>query len=236
MVLNVLISAISYSQDIIIKRNGDEIKVKVSEITGSQIKYKRWENIDGPVYSLPKSEVFKVKYENGLFDFFGSANENPATSTSGSPAFPLLPLTNVPYFFEKSSNKIRALESVNFTKKKIPTPVGIITSIVAPGLSSTVRLHNNPSVTFLIKLNDIKTNPLELCELHRCETKSSKEDRVFKNKKAGAVGLIKQESVMLHFELISDGFYSISLPASLSPGEYFFQLIQQEKVFAFGYD
>jgi len=54
--------------DIIIMRNGDEIKAKVSEIGYDFIKYKRCDNPDGPQYTVQKSEVFMIKYPNGTKD------------------------------------------------------------------------------------------------------------------------------------------------------------------------
>jgi hypothetical protein len=68
-----------FSQDLIVKKNGDEIKSKVTEITDNQVKYKKWENLDGPIYNIPISDVFMVKYENGKKDFFGN-NSTPLQS------------------------------------------------------------------------------------------------------------------------------------------------------------
>ncbi len=53
------------AQDIIIKRNGDEIKSKILEITSETIKYKKFEFQDGPIRNINISDVFMVIYENG---------------------------------------------------------------------------------------------------------------------------------------------------------------------------
>lgn len=58
------------AQDIIIKNNGDEIKSKVIEINDNEIKYKTFENLDGPLYTMKKSEVFMIRYQNGGKDVF----------------------------------------------------------------------------------------------------------------------------------------------------------------------
>ena len=34
------------------------------------IKYKKWENLEGPVYNIDKKEVFMIKYSNGSKDVF----------------------------------------------------------------------------------------------------------------------------------------------------------------------
>jgi hypothetical protein len=58
------------AQDLILKKNGDEINAKVQEIGVTEIKYKKSDNLNGPVYTLLKSEVFMVKFENGTKEIF----------------------------------------------------------------------------------------------------------------------------------------------------------------------
>jgi len=65
-----------FSQDILILKNGDEIKSKILEITTDQIKYKKWDNLEGPSYASLKSEVFMIKYENGTKDVFKTQETN----------------------------------------------------------------------------------------------------------------------------------------------------------------
>ena len=57
--------------DVMIKENGEEItNVKVVEITPIEIKYKKGNNLDGPTYSIAKSDVFMIKYANGEKEVF----------------------------------------------------------------------------------------------------------------------------------------------------------------------
>ena len=58
------------AQDVITLKNGDEIQAIVQEIGDVDIKYKKFENLDGPNYSLKKSEVFMIRYINGSRDVF----------------------------------------------------------------------------------------------------------------------------------------------------------------------
>lgn len=60
----------THSQDVIIKTNGEEIKAKVIEVQQTEVKYKQHDNLDGPLFSITKSEVFLIKYENGSKDVF----------------------------------------------------------------------------------------------------------------------------------------------------------------------
>ncbi len=74
----ILSSFFSNAQDIIVLRNADEIQVKVKEITPTTISYVKWNNLDGPNYTINKSEVFFIKYENGEKEIFDnkSASKN----------------------------------------------------------------------------------------------------------------------------------------------------------------
>jgi len=71
------------AQDIITKTNGDEIKAKVTEIGIDDVKYNRFDNLTGPVYSVKKSEIFMITYEDGSKDVFGkkSSQTKPADAS-----------------------------------------------------------------------------------------------------------------------------------------------------------
>jgi hypothetical protein len=77
------------TQDIITKKNGDDVKSKVIEITFTEIKYKRFDNLEGPIFTLPKSEILIIRYENGSKDIFNqeksdSQQNSLASSTQNS--------------------------------------------------------------------------------------------------------------------------------------------------------
>ena len=59
-----------FAQDVIVLQTGDEIKAIVEEIGLETIKYKKYTNLDGPTYSVLKSDVFMVKYQSGDKDVF----------------------------------------------------------------------------------------------------------------------------------------------------------------------
>lgn len=68
------------AQDTIVKRNGEEIKAKVEEVGVSEIKYKKPDNPNGPLYAVLKTDVFVIKYENGSKEVFSNAEESPAVA------------------------------------------------------------------------------------------------------------------------------------------------------------
>lgn len=58
------------SQDVIHLLSNERIEAKITEVTGSWIKYKRFDNLDGPLFSVPQKEVQKVVYANGTEQTF----------------------------------------------------------------------------------------------------------------------------------------------------------------------
>jgi hypothetical protein len=74
------------SQDIIILKNGGELKAKVLEVSPDMVKYKKWDNQDGPSYSESKANITMIKYQNGTKDIFSGENtSNGGVLPSQSP-------------------------------------------------------------------------------------------------------------------------------------------------------
>lgn len=79
------VSALS-AQDRIILKNGNTLEAKVQEIQVSEIKYKRFDNLNGPVYSLLKSDVFLIMYENGTKEVIGELPAAPSAAKTVKPS------------------------------------------------------------------------------------------------------------------------------------------------------
>lgn len=62
---------VASAQDIIVKNDGSTIASKVMEITGAEIKYKKYSNLKGPIYIINKTDVSYINYENGERESFG---------------------------------------------------------------------------------------------------------------------------------------------------------------------
>jgi hypothetical protein len=77
----------SLAQDVILKRDGSEVKALVKEVGDDVIKYQKFDNQTGPLYSIKKSDVFMITYQNGSKDVFkeeGSKSENSEKPDSES--------------------------------------------------------------------------------------------------------------------------------------------------------
>ena len=63
------------AQDVIIMNTGDEIEAKVTKVGNIEIEYKKWSNLDGPIYTVGKNDVFMIKYINGDKEVFNGSNQ-----------------------------------------------------------------------------------------------------------------------------------------------------------------
>lgn len=64
----------AYAQDVIVKKDGSTILSKVLEVNTNDIKYKKFSNQNGPIYSIEKKELISINYENGEKDIFDCNN------------------------------------------------------------------------------------------------------------------------------------------------------------------
>jgi hypothetical protein len=62
--------------DSLFLRDGQASKVKITEINGTEIKYRRCDNLNGPVFVTAKTSVSRIKYSNGLVEAFEAAKKN----------------------------------------------------------------------------------------------------------------------------------------------------------------
>ena len=75
----------AYAQDVIVKRDGSTILSKVLEVNPTNIKYKKFSNPNGPTYTVEKSEIMAVNYENGEKETFNEVPVSQGTSTPSTP-------------------------------------------------------------------------------------------------------------------------------------------------------
>lgn len=68
----VLFGGLVSAQDLIIKVDGEEIQTKIIEVTSNEIRYRLYDQPEGPVRSISKSEVFLVIYEDGRRESFST--------------------------------------------------------------------------------------------------------------------------------------------------------------------
>jgi hypothetical protein len=159
----------AFSQDIITLRSGDEIKAIVNEIDNSFIRYKKFENPTGPVYTLEKRDAFMIKYENGTKEVFEIPDVQMARTERGNAYIPVEKgilayrkpgaiLENNELLSKNESRKVlakvpEALASYNKGQKLIKT--GSVLSGVGLAVSFGVAIFvkNPPLATSLVAVS-----------------------------------------------------------------------------------
>lgn len=113
-----LSSFVSMGQDVIVKNDKSEIKGKVLELTDSEIKYKKKEMPDGPIYSIKKQDVFMIIYQNGIKEYIEIApvtSKTYETNVAGNNIPQTKTTASQNYFTTVSSNNSTAKKTAQNT-------------------------------------------------------------------------------------------------------------------------
>lgn len=70
----------SMAQDVITRTNGEKINAKVLKVSPTEIEYKLFDNQDGPLHMLLRSDVNVIVYQNGTKDVFSEMPVDDNTS------------------------------------------------------------------------------------------------------------------------------------------------------------
>ncbi len=100
-----LMNAALYAQDIIHKKNGQVIQARVVELGTGEIKYRPFDQPDGPIYVVEKESIVKIIFQDGHTEFYGIARMDATELFEGqhkknlkvSFLGPLLGYTNIMY-------------------------------------------------------------------------------------------------------------------------------------------
>lgn len=103
IILGVMLSIFSigvFAQDVIVKRDGSTILSKIIEIGTTTITYKKWHNLNGPIYNISQDNVQSINYENGEKDIFEDEITTKEENTSNQkkvtlPKGTIIPLQNI---------------------------------------------------------------------------------------------------------------------------------------------
>jgi hypothetical protein len=68
------------AQDKLVFKNGGEVPAVIIEVNADIIKYKRFDNPNGPIYLIPRNEIDRIAYKDGRVDNF--INSSKANSKS----------------------------------------------------------------------------------------------------------------------------------------------------------
>jgi hypothetical protein len=107
--------------DVIIKTNGDILYGKVMEVTADVVKYKRTDIPDGPIYHLPRLEVYAISYRNQLKEIL---NPLDISAPKESPA--PQELTPIEEMSVEEPQEFRVMERGNLQRGELWLGLGLI--------------------------------------------------------------------------------------------------------------
>ena len=81
VILFITLAVSAFAQDMIVLTNGNIIEAKILEVLPTEIRYRRFDNLNGPIHVVLKREVYSIKYENGVVDIINQ----PITGGEKSP-------------------------------------------------------------------------------------------------------------------------------------------------------
>jgi len=68
------------AQDLIVLKDGGVIEGLVTEVSETEIRYRRSDMLDGPVFVIPVERVLLIRFENGVVERFEITPLNMATT------------------------------------------------------------------------------------------------------------------------------------------------------------
>ncbi len=137
LLIMLLICSTSVSaQDVIVKKDGSTIISKVLEVNIADIKYKKYSNQNGPTYTISKSEVMAINYENGEKDVFTTQSQETLSSDALANQTPRLIRRN------KAKNNSDIIDSYNAvikqTEQSLKKDASYITAFLGVNTSSVL--------------------------------------------------------------------------------------------------
>jgi len=76
---------IGFGQDRIILMDSTEILSRVLEVNEKNVRYRKYTNLEGPIYSKLKREIDKIIYKNGNEDSFKKDRRDKLEKGTASP-------------------------------------------------------------------------------------------------------------------------------------------------------
>lgn len=154
LLLLALCPAFAFGQDLIVKKDGDVIQAKVLKVGTAEVEYKKWNNQDGPLYSIEIGNILSINYENGEKEKFANVSSTTAQTASAQPASAVP--TEIAVKPAADNAKLLELYNNQTVMPKKPKPKDKLAELIIPiwGISgSSVLSDENVTVSFKIMYN-----------------------------------------------------------------------------------
>ncbi|MBO4691009.1 MAG: energy transducer TonB [Paludibacteraceae bacterium] len=72
---------VSFAQDVIITTDAQKIEAKIMEVSKYEVKYKKTDNLDGPLYILETKDINCIIYANGKVELYNTPSQELQIAT-----------------------------------------------------------------------------------------------------------------------------------------------------------
>jgi len=126
LLVSLLAARPARAQDVLTRRDGTEILVKVLELTPTLVRYRRTDNLDGPLISVLRTEVFRIRYANGVQEVVtpgaapAAAAYVPADASTAAPYPPAAPTAGA---YPPQTPPVAAAAAPSYAPPPAPTVV-----------------------------------------------------------------------------------------------------------------
>ncbi len=171
IVVVVFVTLKTNAQDTIyLKSKSPVIIVKILEVNLTNLKYKKYSNIEGPTYTIEKNKIEKVVYQNGEVEEYSSNSLN-TKSIVRQTSLDLMPGSKIFLTYSKTKGE----KNVNGNDAK-----GMLRSYIV-GKTTCVVVHSIEEADFVLELHVInKGMAIRAAKIIITHTLTSKE--VFESK------------------------------------------------------
>lgn len=87
VIISFFIANICSAQDTLIVKVGENMLAKVIEVNTLEVKYQKFENLSGPIYTVVKSDLLMIRYENGTKVIFSDLKNEGSVLNSNQDLF-----------------------------------------------------------------------------------------------------------------------------------------------------
>ncbi|MBN1597602.1 MAG: hypothetical protein JW894_04870 [Bacteroidales bacterium] len=123
------------AQDVIYLIDGSEIQAKIIELTNDLIKYKRFDQLDGPLRNISNKDVFMIIYEDGTREIIKETYQKNETET-----------VNQPITYQIPQNLSQT--EINLDKNYVSIPISMTDKCIH-GTNDADNLHGKGAAHFI---------------------------------------------------------------------------------------
>lgn len=135
------------AQDLVFKKSGEILNVKIVEVRTSEVAYKLEENNEGPIHVFTKASLSKIQYQNGIIDSLLPPKKENISSNQ-----------TVNTHLNDSLSKLARKDALQYYKGyRLAGTGSILTSVASPIVSLIPTIITSSSIPLIKNLNPPNT-------------------------------------------------------------------------------